>query len=437
MSEKKKKEKEGKTNSVDNLFKKISSIDDSIFTKKKKSKNVESIYEKISSIKKASISRHEIHSPINAPVFLTCKAYKRMVGYANRYANERIESRKWKEVYGILIGMIIENRLVVVKDAIPVCVGGRSGVELKPIHYVDLSEIEASVYERAIEDKNTDFIIGWWHTHPGFGYFLSNVDKLTTLGFQVPNPFAVGLIFDHSKAQVDSLGVAALRLRNPKRGILTKDIRVKLIFDKDIKINNEKINNLFGKINNNMDKVLKELNYIQNILNNRLLAYLQKEYGLLLIPKKNIDVPENEEEKKEKYVRYVWGLEFQKTTYRKPKFRKKIETEIEKSKEKLKELTNKNDIELFNFRQKELSSKIKNMLLRPNKLYYRIIEDFIKRIDVINPYYDYLDSDERKIIENFERRLNNYYEILDRLNESAELNLELLNDIEKININSY
>lgn len=393
--------KENNKDSVNEIFKKLNSIEDST---SKRSDN------------KDSFSQPITDNPTYTPITLSYRAFKRMVGYAIRYANERLDSKKWKEVYGILVGTIKENKFAVVKDAIPVCVGERSGVELEPIHYVDLSEIDASIYDRAIEDKKTDFIIGWWHTHPGFGFFFSGVDRETQLGYQELNSFAVGLIFDHCQKSSDSLGVAALRLKNPQRGILSKDLIVKINYDLEVKNINQKIKKVIAKIQKNMNKILRELKYIHNFLDNKLLTNLQKEYGLLLIPKKKRDDLEEEELEKEQYI---WELDFYKSKYKKSKFRKKIEMDITNYKEILLDLRNKNQIDTLKEKQKEYVSNINNMLSKPNKLYSEIIEDFIRRIDIINPYYDYLDSDERKIIETFEKRLNKYYEILNQLNQAV------------------
>ncbi|MFX1379219.1 MAG: hypothetical protein ACFFA4_08990, partial [Promethearchaeota archaeon] len=137
--------------------------------------------------------------PFKTPVLLTLKAYKRIVGYAIRYAHEDQNPNKWREVYGILVGSIEDNAKVIVKDAIPMIVGSRAGVQFESKQYVDMSQIDASVFERSIQDAKHDFIIGWFHTHPGFGFFYSPIDCMTQLGYQIPNPYAVGLIFDHSK----------------------------------------------------------------------------------------------------------------------------------------------------------------------------------------------------------------------------------------------
>ncbi|TFF85638.1 MAG: hypothetical protein EU518_00835, partial [Promethearchaeota archaeon] len=128
-------------------------------------------------------------------LILKWKAYKRIIGYSYRYANNRLSENKWREVYGILIGSI-DNNKEIIKDAVPMVVGDRAGVQYESKQYVDMAQIDASTHERAIRDKKNDFIIGWWHTHPGFGFFFSPIDCLTQLGYQIPNSRAIGLVFD-------------------------------------------------------------------------------------------------------------------------------------------------------------------------------------------------------------------------------------------------
>ncbi|UCC19828.1 MAG: hypothetical protein JSV62_00690, partial [Promethearchaeota archaeon] len=97
--------------------------------------------------------------PFYTPVFLTLKAYKGIVGYAIRYANDNQNPDKWREVYGILIGSIENNSRLIVKDAIPMVVGDRAGVKYENKQYVDMAQIDDSVFERSIQDDKKDFII--------------------------------------------------------------------------------------------------------------------------------------------------------------------------------------------------------------------------------------------------------------------------------------
>lgn len=62
-------------------------------------------------------------------------------------------------------------------------------------------------------------------------------------------------------------------------------------------------------------------------------------------------------------------------------------------------------------------------MAKPNEWYKKIINDFTKKIEIISPLFDYLDTDERKIIEHFEERSSEYQKILDDLNSRSDFNL--------------
>ena len=361
--------------------------------------------------------------PVKAPVVLKLNAYRRMAGYAIRYANNKLSTRNWREVYGILIGSIENNKNVIVKDAIPMVVGDRAGVKYENKQYVDMAQIDASIYEKSVQDKKNDFIVGWWHTHPGFKFFFSPVDCLTQLGYQIPNPFAVGLIFDHCELKSTDffLGVAALRILNPDRGMFSTYDFAELKYEYGKKEMVKKVEPIFVDIDENIEKILKEVKYIDEILRKRYLAQLQRNYGLILVPKSDIKVTDNEEEAEEdeRYL-YEWDPEFFKKSYRIPKFREKVEEQIKEFEDSLLEIEKTNEKVKLKQKREKYSKKIQTILAKPNDWYNKIIEEFTKRIETISPYFDYLDTDERKIIEHFESRSYEYQIILDDLNKRSE-----------------
>ncbi len=365
--------------------------------------------------------------PFKTPVLLSLKAYKRIVGYATRYANDNLDSDKWREVYGILIGSIENNSEVIIKDAIPMVVGDRAGVKYENKQYVDMAQIDASVFERSIQDKKNDFIIGWWHTHPGFGFFFSPIDCMTQLGYQIPNPYAVGLIFDHSKKGSDLyfLGIAGLRLKDPELGISSTYDLIEVNYELEEKKMVEKIETIIKEIKRDMDKVLKQIKYIDEFLRKKALAQLQRNYGLILVPKEDIIVTDDEEiaEEDEKYL-YEWDPDFFRKSYRIPKFREKIEKTIAAAYDELDKLSEKSEEGKYQTKRNRLIKKIQNMLKRPNEWYDKLMDDFSKKIEIIFPYYSYLDTDERKVIEYFEERSSEYFKVLDELNNRSKLKLE-------------
>ena len=365
--------------------------------------------------------------PSYTPVFLTLKAYERIVGYAIRYANNSMNPGNWREVYGILIGTVENNEKVIVKDAIPIMAGDRAGVAFENKQYVDTAQIDASIYERSIQDMKNDFIIGWWHTHPNMGFFYSVVDRTTQLGYQIPNPYAVGLIFDHCKRESEEnyLGIAGLRLKDPDFGMRSPFTLVEVNFEYDKETMMKKTNKVIKTVSKNMNRVLKEINYIDNVLRKKNLAQLQRNYGLILVPKEDIKITDNEQEAEEdERFLYEWDPNIYKKTYRIPKFREKIEKAVSEAYDELDKLPKGGESEDYEIRRKKLTKKIHTILKKPNDWYEKLIEEFSKRIEIISPFFTYLDTDERKVIEYFEERSSEYCRILDNLNIRAELNLE-------------
>lgn len=362
--------------------------------------------------------------PFYTPVLLTLKAYKRIVGYAIRYANNDLKPEKWREVYGILIGSIEDNSKVIVKDAIPMIVGDRAGVKYENKQYVDMAQIDATIFERSIQDDKTDFIIGWWHTHPGFGFFYSPIDCMTQLGYQIPNPYALGLIFDHCEKDSDShfLGIAGLRLKDPELGISSTYNLIELNYEFKERIMVQKAEKVIKKVNENIEKALKELRYIDEVLRKKALAQLQRNYGLILVPKEDIIVTDDEEiaGEDERFL-YEWDPEFFKKSYRIPKFREKVEKVVASAYDELDQLNQIDEKEKYESRRTKLTKKIQAILKKPNEWYEKLMEDFSKRIELIFPFYSYLDTNERKIIEYFEERSSEYSKILDELNKRSNL----------------
>ena len=365
--------------------------------------------------------------PSYAPVLLSLKAYERIVGYAIRYANNDMNPGNWREVYGILIGTVENNERVIVKDAIPIMAGDRAGVAFENKQYVDTAQIDASIYERSIQDKKNDFIIGWWHTHPDMGFFYSVVDRMTQLGYQIPNPYAVGLIFDHCKRESEEnyLGIAGLRLKDADFGMRSPFTLVELNYEFDKETMMKKTNKVIKMVSKNMNKVLKEIKFIDKVLRKKNLAQLQRNYGLILVPKEDVKITDNEEEAEEdERFLYEWDPNIYKKTYRIPKFREKVEKAVSEAYDELDKLPKGRESEVYEIRRKKLTKKIHAILKKPNDWYDKLMEEFSKKIEIIGPFFIYLDTDERKVIEYFEERSSEYSRILDNLNIRSVLNLE-------------
>ena len=130
---------------------------------------------------------------VGKPVFLKAEAYKTIILYASRYANQAIPPEDWKEIYGLLIGYY-DDELLYVERAIPMTYGHDTDVEFSETDYGDVEKI----HEELDEEGKGYFIVGWFHSHPGLTLFFSYIDLINQLGFQGKFSDAVGLVFDHT-----------------------------------------------------------------------------------------------------------------------------------------------------------------------------------------------------------------------------------------------
>ncbi len=136
----------------------------------------------------------EMHKEkIGKPVVIKADAYKTIILYASRYANQAIKPEDWKEIYGVLIGNTTDE-FVFVEAAEALTFGHATDVQLDERHYGFIEQIENKLYN----DGKGHYIIGWFHSHPGLGLFFSYIDLINQLGFQGKNNDAIGLVFDHT-----------------------------------------------------------------------------------------------------------------------------------------------------------------------------------------------------------------------------------------------
>jgi len=102
---------------------------------------------------------------------------------------EHAKSRGQEEVVGILIGRG-EGQTVIVEDAIT----GR--IESTATRAVLPPETIAKIADDIIKQRIQGTIVGWYHSHPGYGIFMSNVDISTQTRLQQFSRYVTALIVD-------------------------------------------------------------------------------------------------------------------------------------------------------------------------------------------------------------------------------------------------
>ncbi|MFX1574103.1 MAG: hypothetical protein ACFFB0_15270 [Promethearchaeota archaeon] len=132
-----------------------------------------------------------------ATVIIPKKAYKAIVAASVRFANARIPKDDWLEVSGIFTGRN-EGDDVIITEVYPIM-----HQELDKNAVIDQYKWSDEDYEalyiideRAFSKDPPEFVVGWWHSHPGFKVMMSHIDIRTTLSYQQNNPLAISLVFN-------------------------------------------------------------------------------------------------------------------------------------------------------------------------------------------------------------------------------------------------
>ncbi|MHA1220558.1 MAG: hypothetical protein ACTSQB_02380 [Candidatus Heimdallarchaeota archaeon] len=131
-------------------------------------------------------------------VIITDEAYKQMFQYVIEFANPNRPYRQWREVIGWLIGSV-DGEVATVNKAVPMSSGSSIFVEM--VDYTIIPKIAEEA------EKMNSVIVGWFHSHPSFGFFLSGVDIRTQRYQQNLFENAIALVCDPTKVSTIEPGV--------------------------------------------------------------------------------------------------------------------------------------------------------------------------------------------------------------------------------------
>ncbi|NHJ49825.1 MAG: hypothetical protein FK733_18680 [Asgard group archaeon] len=131
-------------------------------------------------------------------VIVTQEAYDQMFKYVIEFANPNRPYRQWREVIGWLVGTIEDDVVTVIK-AIPMTSGSSIFVQMEDYTIIPKIAEEA--------EKINAAIVGWFHSHPSFGFFLSGVDIRTQRYQQSLFEDAIALVCDPTKISSIEAGV--------------------------------------------------------------------------------------------------------------------------------------------------------------------------------------------------------------------------------------
>jgi proteasome lid subunit RPN8/RPN11 len=110
------------------------------------------------------------------------------------------------EIGGFLIGRIERGKIIVTRATFPRQRGTRT--------HVTINDADMAILAEELAERGTgEVIIGWHHTHPGLGVFMSGTDVSTQQRYQAFFPEAIALVMDPMKfSQTLDMGDLDLRI---------------------------------------------------------------------------------------------------------------------------------------------------------------------------------------------------------------------------------
>lgn len=124
------------------------------------------------------------------------------------------------EVMGLMLGEFVDDYTVKVVDVFAMPQSG-TGVSVEAIDYV----FQTKMLDMLKQTGRPEMVVGWYHSHPGFGCWLSGVDINTQQNFEQLNPRAVAVVIDPIQSVKGKVVIDAFRLINPQMHMLGQEPR--------------------------------------------------------------------------------------------------------------------------------------------------------------------------------------------------------------------
>jgi len=115
------------------------------------------------------------------------------------------------EVMGLMLGEFIDDYTVRVIDVFAMPQSG-TGVSVEAVDPV----FQTKMLEMLKQTGRPEMVVGWYHSHPGFGCWLSGVDINTQQSFEALNKRAVAVVVDPIQSVKGKVVIDAFRTINPQ-----------------------------------------------------------------------------------------------------------------------------------------------------------------------------------------------------------------------------
>mmetsp|Transcript_327 Transcript_327/g.1100 ORF Transcript_327/g.1100 Transcript_327/m.1100 type:complete len:318 (-) Transcript_327:123-1076(-) len=124
------------------------------------------------------------------------------------------------EVMGLMLGEFVDDYTVKVVDVFAMPQSG-TGIAVEAVDHV----FQTKMLDMLRQTGRPEMVVGWYHSHPGFGCWLSNVDVNTQQSFEMLNPRAVAVVVDPVQSVRGKVVIDAFRTINPQAVVFGQDAR--------------------------------------------------------------------------------------------------------------------------------------------------------------------------------------------------------------------
>ncbi|CAB4280470.1 unnamed protein product [Prunus armeniaca] len=124
------------------------------------------------------------------------------------------------KVMGLLLGEFPDEYRIDVVDTIEMPQSG-TAVSVEAID----DAFQTKMLDMLKQPGRAEQVVGWYHSHPGFGCWLSSVDMNTQQSFEALHPRAVAVVVDPIQSVKGKVVMDAFRLINPQTIMLGQEPR--------------------------------------------------------------------------------------------------------------------------------------------------------------------------------------------------------------------
>merc|ERR1719238_2217745 len=124
------------------------------------------------------------------------------------------------EVMGLMLGEFIDDYTIRVVDVFSMPQSGNS-VSVEAVDPV----FQTKMLDMLKQTGRPEMVVGWYHSHPGFGCWFSGTDMNTQQSFEQLNPRAVGVVVDPIQSVKGKVVIDCFRLINPQMLMLGQEPR--------------------------------------------------------------------------------------------------------------------------------------------------------------------------------------------------------------------